>query len=136
MKKAIIILFATLLAFSIISCDNNLPDTIEVTSVTIKGITESQGVEKGDTVQLSATVLPEDATDKSITWVSSDDKIATVSETGLLTGVTEGKVTISAIASNGVKDEVSITITLETFTVSFDANLPDGVMAEVENMRS
>lgn len=134
MKKAIIILFATLLAFSIISCDNNLPDTIEVTSVTIKGITESQGVEKGDTVQLSATVLPEDATDKSITWVSSDDKIATVSETGLLTGVTEGKVTISAIASNGVKDEVSITITLETFTVSFDANLPDGVTAEVENM--
>ena len=76
MKKAIIILFATLLAFSIISCDNNLPDTIEVTSVTITGITESQGVEKGDTVQLSATVLPEDATDKSITWVSSDDKIA------------------------------------------------------------
>lgn len=134
MKKAIIILFATLLAFSIISCDNNLPDTIEVTSVTITGITESQGVEKGDTVQLSATVLPEDATDKSITWVSSDDKIATVSETGLLTGVAEGDVTISAIASNGVKDEVSITITPEIFTVSFDANLPDGVTAEVENM--
>ena len=134
MKKAIIILFAALLAFSIISCDNNLPDTIEVTSVTITGITESQGVEKGDTVQLSATVLPEDATDKSITWVSSNEKIATVSEAGLLTGVAEGRVTISAIASNGVKDEVSITITPETFTVSFDANLPDGVTAEVENM--
>ena len=134
MKKAIIILFATLLAFSIISCDNNLPDTIEVASVTITGITESQEVEKGDTVQLSATVLPEDATDKGITWVSSDDKIATVSKTGLITGVAEGKVTISAIASNGVKDEVSITITPEIFTVSFDANLPDGVTAEVENM--
>ena len=135
MKKAIIILFATLLAFSIISCDNNLPDTIEVTSVTITGITESQGVEKGDTVQLSATVLPEDATDKSITWVSSDDKIATVSKTGLLTGVAEGKVTISAIASNGVKDEVTISI-VKMFTVTFDANKPEEAPADavVTNM--
>ena len=135
MKKAIIILFAALLAFSIISCDNNLPDTIEVTSVTITGITESQGVEKGDTVQLSATVLPEDATDKSITWVSSDDKIATVSKTGLLTGVAEGKVTISAIASNGVKDEVTISI-VKMFTVTFDANKPKEAPADavVTNM--
>lgn len=135
MKKAIIILFVALLAFSIISCDNNLPDTIEVTSVTITGITESQGVEKGDTVQLSATVLPEDATDKSITWVSSDDKIATVSKTGLLTGVAEGKVTISAIASNGVKDEVTISI-VKMFTVTFDANKPEEAPADavVTNM--
>lgn len=131
MKKAIIILFATLLAFSIISCDNNLPDTIEVTSVTITGITESQGVEKGETVQLSATVLPEDATDKGITWVSSDDKIATISETGLLTGVAEGKVTISAIASNGVKDEVTISI-VKMFTVTFDADKPEEAPADTE----
>lgn len=135
MKKAIIILFATLLAFSIISCDNNLPDTIEVTSVTITGITESQGVEKGERVQLGVTVLPEDATDKSITWVSSDDKIATVSETGLLTGVAEGEVTISAIATNGVKDDVTISI-VKMFTVTFDANKPEEAPADavVTNM--
>ena len=135
MKKAIIILFATLLAFSIISCDNNLPDTIEVTSVTITGITESQGVEKGERVQLGVTVLPEDATDKSITWVSSDDKIATVSETGLLTGVAEGEVTISAIATNGVKDDVTISI-VKMFTVTFDANTPKEAPADavVTNM--
>ena len=107
---------------------------VVVTGVTITGITEPLEVEKGETLQLSAIVQPENAIDKSITWVSSDDKIATVSETGLITGVAEGDVTISAIATNGVKDEVSIAITPETFTVSFDANLPDGVTAEVENM--
>ena len=79
---------------------------VVVTGVTITGITEPLEVEKGETLQLSAIVQPENAIDKSITWVSSDDKIATVSETGLITGVAEGDVTISAIATNGVKDEV------------------------------
>lgn len=52
----------------------------------------------GETVQLSATVLPSDATDKSITWASSKQSVATVSGSGKVTAVAEGVSTITATA--------------------------------------
>ena len=53
------------------------------------------------TLQLNATVEPENADDKSLTWSSSDDTIATVSSTGLVTPKKEGNVTIKCIAKDG-----------------------------------
>lgn len=46
--------------------------------------------------QLEATVLPEDARDKTVTWSSSNKNIATVSETGFVEGVSAGTATITA----------------------------------------
>ena len=46
MKKAFIIFFAALLTFSFISCEEDTPKVIEVTSITITGAAESQEVEK------------------------------------------------------------------------------------------
>ena len=45
---------------------------------------------KGKTLTLTATVEPEDATNKNVKWTSSNEDIATVSETGVITGKTEG----------------------------------------------
>ncbi|MDO4288393.1 MAG: Ig-like domain-containing protein [Eubacterium sp.] len=53
--------------------------------------------EVGDTLQLTATVTPADATD-TVVWSSSDESIATVDENGLVTGVDVGEVTITATA--------------------------------------
>ena len=50
----------------------------------------------GDTVQLTADVTPINVTDKSVTWSSSDEKIATVSQNGLVTAKGEGSVDIIA----------------------------------------
>ena len=50
--------------------------------------------------QLDATVLPEDATDKSLTWSSGNPNVATV-ENGLVTAVGEGTTTITATANDG-----------------------------------
>lgn len=47
---------------------------------------------------LVATVLPEDAFDPSVTWESSDEDVATVSESGLVTAIAEGNATITAKA--------------------------------------
>jgi len=58
-------------------------------------------LEVGETVQLSATVYPADAPDKSVTWTSGDPSIATVSETGLVTGVAYGSTTVTAETING-----------------------------------
>jgi len=60
-------------------------------------------VDVGATTQLTATIAPENATDKSVTWSSSDDAIATVSSSGLVTGVAEGTVTITVTTTDGSK---------------------------------
>ena len=135
MKKAFIIFFAALLTFSFISCEEDTPKVVEVTSITITGASESQEVIKGTTLELSATVLPDDATDKKVTWISSDVKIATVDSTGVVTALEEGTVTITAVASNGLKDEITLSVAVPSiFTVTFDDNKPDGVDAEVNDM--
>ena len=139
MKKAIIILFAALFTFSFISCEEDTPKVVEVTSITITGATESQEVSKGTTLKLSATVLPDDATDKKVTWISSDEEKAKVDSTGVVTAKEEGTVTITAVASNGLKDEITLSVAVprpSIFTVTFDDNKPDGVDAEVNDMPS
>ena len=66
----------------------------DVTSVAIDEPTSTE-VYVGGTLQLNATVLPATA-DPAITWETSDDTTATISTTGLVTGVKEGNVTITA----------------------------------------
>lgn len=72
-----------------------IPTTVEVTSVTLDKTTAS--VEVGKATTLTATVAPTDATNKTITWTSSDTSIATVSN-GTVTGVKAGTATITAKA--------------------------------------
>ena len=81
-----------------LSCEKALEvdDRVMVTSVTVDQ--SSADVIIGETVQLSATVLPSDAADKSITWSSSNKEVATVSNNGLVTGVSEGRAGIMAKA--------------------------------------
>ena len=55
----------------------------------------------GETLTLTATVTPDDATDKSVTWSSSDDKIATVDEDGTVTAVAEGEAVITVKTTDG-----------------------------------
>lgn len=55
----------------------------------------------GNTHTIKATVFPEDATDKAVTWKSSDESIATVDAEGNVTAKGTGNVTITAINSDG-----------------------------------
>ena len=55
---------------------------------------------EGDAAQLTATVKPDNATDKTVTWKSSDTKVATVSASGEVVAVAEGKATITAAAGD------------------------------------
>ncbi|MDE5877409.1 MAG: Ig-like domain-containing protein, partial [Muribaculaceae bacterium] len=82
--------------------------TVPVTKVTLDR--ESAEVEEGATLQLTATVEPEDATDKSLIWASSDEEIATVDENGLVTAVSKGEVTITVTTSNGLSTECTVTV--------------------------
>lgn len=70
--------------------------------------------------QLTATVLPENATDKSVSWYSDNTSIVTVSSTGLVTAVGSGKTTVHAVTSDGGKMatcEVNVSIPVTKVTL-------------------
>ena len=58
-------------------------------------------------IQLEAVVLPETAANKKVTWASSDPTIATVDENGLVTGLKQGKVSVTATSEDGQKTGAS-----------------------------
>jgi len=64
----------------------------------------------GETLSLSATVLPEDATDKSVVWTSSDESVATVSSNGIVTAIKVGHVVIKATNSGNQSDELELSV--------------------------
>lgn len=66
----------------------------------------------GSHVQLTAEVLPEYAYDKTVSWSSGNENIATVSEDGMVTAVAEGKVTITCSANDGSGKSASCSITV------------------------
>ena len=79
------------------------------------------------TVQLTATILPETANVyTNITWISSDTNVATVSETGFVTGISNGTVTITAKAENGVAG--TSTITVQTSPTGMNLNAISAVL--------
>ncbi|MDE6795039.1 MAG: Ig-like domain-containing protein, partial [Muribaculaceae bacterium] len=67
-------------------------------------------VRVNETVQLLATILPENATDKSLTWTSSNPEVATVDENGLVTALSVGTATITATNADGVSAECVVTV--------------------------
>lgn len=64
----------------------------------------------GDTVQLNGTLVPENATDQTITWASSNPAAVQVSSSGKLTGVALGVSTITATSVNGKKATCKVTV--------------------------
>ena len=71
-------------------------DVVDVTKVDITG---ENTVFEGKTINLKATVSPDNATNKTVSWSSSNTSIATVDSNGVVKGVKEGKVTITATCS-------------------------------------
>lgn len=57
----------------------------------------------GETHQLTATVLPQNASNAEVTWYSDKESVATVSQLGLVTGVGPGETTVHAVTTDGGK---------------------------------
>jgi len=105
-----------------------------VTSVSIPE--GDQELEEGETFQLTAVVEPENATNKDVSWSTSNETVATVSETGLVTAVSAGTATITVTTDDGgLTDSITVTVVpdipltivvkengVETRTVEYDMN--------------
>lgn len=86
----------------------------KVTAITVAPSTQSITV--GGTAQLRATITPTDATNQNVKWSSKQEAIATVSQSGVVTGNTAGVAHIVASAQDGSKvtGEAQITVTAPT----------------------
>lgn len=94
-----------------VACDVNV--YTELVSVTDISLSETNAtIEKGDTLPLVATVLPENATEKGVTWSSSDEGVATVSADGIVTAVAEGVATIKATSKENADISASCVVTV------------------------
>lgn len=82
--------------------------TVPVTSVTLDKTVENIVI--GKTLQLIATVEPQGATNKTVSWRSTDDSIASVSNTGLVTAHSEGEVTITCVSNSNPNAIATCTI--------------------------
>lgn len=111
MKKMLRIaaaLAALLAMTNFIGCKNDDDDDGDVAVTEVKFTSTVTEVTAGETITLEATVSPENATNKTVTWTSSDATVATVKE-GVVTGVKAGEATITASAG-GKNATVKVTV--------------------------
>ena len=110
------------------------PETILVSSITLSPTTLSLKV--GDKTTVTASVLPANATTRTLNWSSSNEKVCSVSQ-GYVTAIAEGKATIRVKATDGSGVAASMEVTVnkngggegggedseEEYAVNFDKNL-------------
>lgn len=101
------------------------PAAIEVTAIASNNGSTTTTLEKGNTVQLGVTYTPSDTTQIGVYWTTSNDSIAKVSNTGVVTGVAAGTATITATSTYNNSLNVVWTITVNESTGGGDAGEPD-----------
>ena len=112
---------------------------VVVPVVAVTGVTIDNGatadVDVGNTLQLTATVLPANATNKAITWSTSNPAAATVSATGLVTGVGNGTGIISATTvDGGFVANITISVAVPHIAVT-GVTITEGASGSVVNTK-
>lgn len=108
MKKLLAFMLMFAFAVVLVGCKDKKPEKINVTAAGNKTT-----LLVGDTVQLTATVLPE-GVDQSVEWEAVMPNIASVSETGLVTAVSQGTTLVRAISKvNQVVGNIAIKVVVE-----------------------
>ena len=100
----------------IYTTDCNVTVTVDIESLSLDKTNLSLSI--GETAQLTATVKPDNATDKNVSWTSSDESIAKV-DNGKVTAVKSGKATITAKCGGKIA-ECAVTVTVPTGSVTLD----------------
>lgn len=85
-----------------------VPVPIEVESVSIDLSKNTLALD--ETIQATPIISPANADRQEITWSSSNDKVVSVNDKGIITGISEGNATITATATNGVLSTTEISV--------------------------
>ena len=112
--------------------------TVPVTGVTLNKTSTSLYV--GDTETLTATVAPDNATNKAVTWTSSDSTVATVDQNGVVTALARGTAVITATAADGSGANATCTVTVSRYSSgggssSSSTSLSDRAIDDIQDAR-
>jgi len=122
-----------------ITCTSNatgLSTTCKVTVGYVKLDQTDISVKKGKTLTLTATVYPSTLTDKSVTWVSSDKSVATVTSAGKIKGIKAGKATITCTSNaTGLSTTCKVTVKSSSTSRSLDGD-DDDETTGIEDMET
>ena len=125
MKRIITIISAV---FCIAACTPKAPATVSVTEVTLDETAVTLYV--GDEIRLTATVLPDNATNKDVTWASNNTAAASVVD-GVVTGIAPGPATITVTTADGGKT-ASCTVNVENAPIPVESVSLNEAPAEIE----
>lgn len=134
--KIMLIILSVGFIFTIAGCTTNEDETVSVTGITLQSagslatITTHAG-----TLQLSATITPADATDKRITWSVTDlTGSAIINQSGLLSAVLDGTVTVKVVSQSAKAISAELVITISNQVTDNTAPLADEIAEANQNM--
>ncbi len=105
--------------------------TLTITSVAVTGVSlnkNSLTLTVGESDTLTADVTPTNATNKSVSWDSSDPSVAEVDANGKVTAVKAGSATITATTQNEKSASCTVTVNARQYTISYNFNGGSGTM--------
>lgn len=89
------------------------PEAGEVEVESVKVTVNKTELKVGETTTAKAVITPDNATDQTVSWTTSDESVITVDKDGQITAKKIGKANVIATASNGKTDKVEITVVEE-----------------------
>ncbi len=102
------LLFFILVLAGLVSCVETLDSLIFVEGVEVTP--SNLNLQVGGREQIKATIVPSNATDLTLTWKSSNASVVSVDQDGFVTAHALGTATISAMTSNNISDQCSVTV--------------------------
>ena len=111
-------------------------DVVSVTEVVLSQI--SATLIKGGTLQLTATALPADATNKTLIWKSSDENVCVTTQTGMLVAMNEGTAVITVVPELGVgQAQCNVTVEAEPSAIHeiIGNNADDSAIYDMQGRR-
>ena len=84
------------------------PEYIKVEKIELSA--EKDELEIGEKIKVTGVITPDNATDKTLKWETSDPEVLKVDENGTVTAIKEGKASIKAISPDNVEAEIKFTV--------------------------
>jgi len=116
MKKLILFTLISVLTFGACSKDDDTPSTTEIESIKLEQ--SNLAIETTDVVKLTASILPIELKNETLTWTSSDSGIASVDQNGTVTAFNIGKALIVVKSSNNITATCTITVTQKPIPIT------------------